>query len=99
MVSLLLYGFCAVKEEKESDVMKEENGKKAPVQNSERKVETEDISSSGSRGERIKKFFMKNNKRNLKIAVTVACVVLALLLIAGGIFVANKLGLIEINAD
>lgn len=87
-----------MKEEKESDVMKEENGKKAPVQNSERKVETEDISSSGSRGERIKKFFMKNNKRNLKIAVTVACVVLALLLIAGGIFVANKLGLIEINA-
>lgn len=44
-----------------------------------------------------KQFFMDNNKRNLKITITVVCVVLALAIIGGGIYIGNKLGLITID--
>ncbi len=44
-----------------------------------------------------KQFFTDNNKRNLKITVTVVCVVLALLIVGGGIYIGNKLGLITID--
>ena len=44
-----------------------------------------------------KQFFMDNNKRNLKITITVVCVVLALLIIGGGIYIGSKLGLITID--
>ena len=40
---------------------------------------------------------MDNNKRNLKITITVVCVVLALAIIGGGIYIGNKLGLITID--
>lgn len=44
-----------------------------------------------------KQFFMDNGKRNLKITITVVCVVLALAIIVGGIFIGKKLGLITID--
>ena len=44
-----------------------------------------------------KQFFMDNNKRNLKITIIVVCVVLALAIIGGGIYIGNKLGLITIG--
>ena len=44
-----------------------------------------------------KQFVMDNNKRNLKITITVVCVVLALAIIGGGIYIGNKLGLITID--
>ena len=40
---------------------------------------------------------MDNNKRNLKITIIVVCVVLALAIIGGGIYIGNKLGLITID--
>lgn len=40
---------------------------------------------------------MDNGKRNLKITITVVCVVLALAIIVGGIFIGKKLGLITID--
>lgn len=44
-----------------------------------------------------KQFLMDNNKKNLKILITVVCVVLAIAIIAVGIFVGTKLGLITID--
>ena len=44
-----------------------------------------------------KQFFLDNNKRNLKITITIVCVVLALAVIGGGIYIGNKLGLITID--
>lgn len=40
---------------------------------------------------------MDNNKRNLKITITVVCVVLALAIIGGCIYDGNKLGVITID--
>lgn len=46
---------------------------------------------------KINQFFMENNKRNLKIAITILCVVLAIAIIAVGIYISQKLGLINFD--
>ena len=77
--------------------MKNENGNRTPKQNSDRQAEITDIKSNKSKGEKIKHFFMKNKKRNLKIIGIVVAVIFAALLILGGLFVASKLGLINFS--
>ncbi len=77
--------------------MRDGNENKNFTKNSERRVETSDIKSNRSAGEKVENFFVKNKKRNLKITVVIVAVILAVVLIAGGAFVASKLGLINFS--